>query len=103
VAWAPSIAARRSAPLLTLFEKWGHFPIRLLESHIDDFEFSRGGDLKGGATADVPQLPLGALLRHRPRRDCWCKRLWLLKNSICLKTDPKGVTRNVSGIGENRL
>jgi len=33
------------------------------------------------------------------------KRLaaWLLKTSICLKTDPKGVTRNVSEIGENRL
>jgi hypothetical protein len=30
-------------------------------------------------------------------------RLWLLKNSICLKTDPKGVNRNVSKIGENRL
>jgi len=30
-------------------------------------------------------------------------RLWLLKNSICLKTDPKGVTRNVSEIGETRL
>jgi hypothetical protein len=32
-----------------------------------------------------------------------CNGEWLLKNSICLKTDPKGVTRNVSEIGENRL
>jgi hypothetical protein len=49
------------------------------------------------AIITVPDLPN----REQPGREC--KRPWLLKNSICLKTDPKGVTRNVSEIGENRL
>jgi hypothetical protein len=38
-----------------------------------------------------------------PKRLNWRKQAWLLKNSICLKTNPKGVTRNVSEIGENHL
>ena len=36
------------------------------------------------------------------RSESCCYQAWLLKNSICLKTDPKGVTRNLSEIGENR-
>ncbi len=49
--------------------------------------------------AITPRTPA----KGKPAARSWCKRLWLLKNSICLKTDPKGVTRNVSEIGENRF
>jgi hypothetical protein len=61
--------------------------------------------------APHPVHPDGESAGHRDLGDLpspthrQVKRLaaWLLKNSICLKTDPKGVTRNVSEIGENRL